>query len=107
MALIIKGGRQLFPNKKQNHLPIIKDILQIITEEELLLISDIKVNTIFKVTWTDFMKMWELTYTMAEMRNTMFIETDLTRFNISFVENDQYAILCLKQSKTIIDQTEM
>ncbi len=36
MALIIKGGRRLFPSKKRNRLPITKNILEKITEDEPL-----------------------------------------------------------------------
>lgn len=33
-------------------------------------------------------------------KKTTFVETGLTKSDISFVEDDQYAILCLKRSKT-------
>ncbi len=41
IALIIKGGRRLFPSKKRNRLLITKEILEKITEEELLSITDL------------------------------------------------------------------
>ncbi len=49
MALIIKGGRRLFPSMKRNCLPITKEIPGKITEEELLSITDLNVDTIFKI----------------------------------------------------------
>ncbi len=49
MALIIKNGRRLSPSKKRKRLPITKEIFEKITEEELLSITDLNVNTAFKV----------------------------------------------------------
>ncbi len=49
MALIIKSGRRLFPRKKRNRLPITKEMLEKITEGELLSITDINVDTTFKL----------------------------------------------------------
>ena len=105
MALIIKGGRRLFPSKKRNRLPITKEILEKITEEELLSITDLNVDTAFKVAWAGFMRMGELTYTAAEAKKATFAETGLTRSDISFAEGDQYAILRLKRSKTDTEHT--
>lgn len=51
------------------------------------------------------MKIGELTYIMAEVKKTTFVETGLTRSDISFAEDDQYTVLCLKQSKTDIELT--
>ncbi len=51
------------------------------------------------------MRMWELTYTAAEAKKATFAETGLTRSDISFAEEDQYAILQLKQSKTDTEHT--
>ncbi len=39
MALIIKGSRRLFPSKKRNGLPITKESLKKIMEEELFSIT--------------------------------------------------------------------
>lgn len=100
MALIIKGGRRLFPSKKRNSLPITKNILEKITQDEPLTVTDVNIDTAFKVAWAGFMRMEELTYTAAEAKKATLSETGLTRSDISFVEGDQYAILRLKQSKT-------
>ncbi len=79
IALIIKGGRRLFPSKKRNRFPITKEILEKITEEELLSITDLNLDTSFKVAWAGFMRMGELTYTAAETKKVTFAETGLTR----------------------------
>ncbi len=105
MALIIKDGRRLFPSKKRNCLPITKEILKKITEEGLLSITDLNVDTSFMVAWAGFMGMGELTYTAAEAKKATFAETSLTRSDISFAKRDQYAILRLKRSKTDTEHT--
>ncbi len=107
MALIIKRGRRLFPSKKQNRLPITKEILEKITEKELLSIEDLNVDTAFKVPWAGLMRIGELTYTAAEAKKAKFAETGLTRSDILFAEGDQYAIPRLKQSKTNTEHTRV
>lgn len=95
IALIIKNGRKPFPNKKWNRLPIIKDILDKITEDKLFSIMDLNMDTTFKIAWAGFMKMGELTYTVAKAKKATFMETGLTRSDISFADGDQYTILQL------------
>ncbi len=63
-----------------------KAILEKITEEELLSITDLNVDTFFNVACAGFMKMGELTYTAAEAKNATFAETGLRRSDISFAE---------------------
>ena len=105
MTLIIKGGRRLFPSKKRNRLPITKNILEKITKDEPFSVTDLNVDTSFKVVWPGFMRMGELTYTAAEAKKATFAETGLTRWDIYFAESDQYAILRLKRSKTDTEHT--
>ena len=100
MALIIKDGRRLFSSKKRNRLRILKDILEKITEDELLSVMDLNVDTEFKVARAGFMRMGKLIYTAAEAKKATFAETGLTKSVISFAEVDQYTMLPLKQSKT-------
>ncbi len=107
MAPFIKGWRSLFPSKKQNRLPITKDILEKITEDEPVSATVLNVDTSFKVAWAGFMRMRELTYTAAEAKKATFAETSLTRLDISFAERDQYAILRLKRSKTDTEHTRV
>ena len=74
-------------------------------EEELLSIKDLSVDTAFKVAWAGFIRMRELTYPAAEAKTATFAKTGLTRSDISFAEEDKYAILQLKQSKTDKEHT--
>ncbi len=99
MALIIKGGRRLFPSKKRSRLLITKEIPEKIMKEEPISIMESNVDTAFKVAWAGFMRMGELTTISGEAKKGTFAEKDLTRSDISFAKGDQYAILRLKQSK--------
>ncbi len=87
MALIIKSGKRLFPGK-QNRLQITKYILEKITEAELFSATDLNVNTEFNVAWAGFMRMGELTYMAAEAKKATFVETYLTKSDISFAEGN-------------------
>ena len=107
MVLIIKGRRRFFPSKKRNRLPITKDILEKITEVELLSISNLNFDTIFKVAWSGFMKMRELTYTTAGIIKATFEEITILWSDISFAKRDQYAILRLERSKINTNYTEI
>ncbi len=49
MALIIKGEKRIFPSKKRNCLPVTKNILEEITKEEPLTVTDLNVDTAFNV----------------------------------------------------------
>lgn len=49
--------------------------------------------------------MGELIYTAAKAKKTMFAETSFTKSDIFFAKDDQYAILCLKRSKTNTEYT--
>ena len=72
---------------------------------EPLSISNLNIDTTFKVAWAGFMRMGELTYIAAETRKATFEETALTRPDIFFAERDQSAILRFKRSKTDTDHT--
>lgn len=96
MALIIEGRRRLIFGIKRNRLPITKDMLKKIIEDKPLLVTDLNIDTTFKMTWTGFMKIGELTYTATEAKKATFADTSLTRSDNIFVEDDQYTILCLK-----------
>lgn len=84
MTLIIKRRKWLFSSKKQNRLLITKNIFKKIIEDKPLLVTDLNIDTIFKVVWAGFMRIGKLTYTMAEGKNATFMETGLTRSDISF-----------------------
>lgn len=51
--------------------------------------------------------MRELTNLVAETKKIMFTEIGFLKSDISFDKEDQYTILCLKQSKTNIKHMEM
>ncbi len=105
MALIIRGGKMLFPSKKKNRLPVTKNILEEITKEKPLMLIDPNVDTAFKVAQAGFMRLREIMYMAAEAKKSTFAETKLTRSDISFEKGDQYATLRLKRSKTDVEHT--
>lgn len=88
MALIIKDYRRLFPSKKRNCLPITKDILEKITEDELLSVVDLNSNMIFKMAWAGFVRMGKLTYIATEAKKATFVKIGLIRSDILFAEGD-------------------
>ncbi len=96
MTLIIKGGKRLFASKGRNGLPVTKNILEEITKEEPLTVTDLNVDAMFKVAWVGFMRLREITYMTAEAKKSTFAETKLTGSDTSFVEGDQYVTLRLK-----------
>ena len=105
LALIINSGKRLFPNKKINCLPVTRNILEEMTIEECFTVTDHKVDRAFKVAWAGFMRLGEITYTVAEAKKSTFAETKVTTWDISFAEGDQYATLWLKRSKTDVEHT--
>lgn len=100
MVLIIKKEKRRFPNTKGNRLPFTKNVCQKITKDKPLLVTDLNIDIVFKVVLAGFMKIGELTYTVAKAKKATFAEINLTRSDISFTQNNQYAILRLKKSKT-------
>ncbi len=62
-------------------------------EDKPLSIINLNINTAFKVTWTDIIKMRKLIYIVVEAKKARFVEISLTRLNISFTKEDQYVIL--------------
>lgn len=102
---IIKGGHRLFPSAKRNRLPITKDVLRRITTTTSLSVDDLNYNTAFKVAWAGFLRVGEFTYTPQALAMPSFSQTGLTRSDITFSEDDDYAILRLKRSKTDVKHT--
>lgn len=88
MAFIIKGKRKLFLSKKCNYLPIIKNIFQKIIKDQALFIMDFNVITVFKLAWTGFMRIGELTYIAAKAKKATFVETSPMKSDISFEKGD-------------------
>lgn len=100
MKLLLQGGRAFFPAVKVPRLPITKDIPHTITFQPPANINELNLHTAFKVALAGFMRLGEITYTVAEKTHPSFKDLHLTRSDITFSENDQYATLRLKRSKT-------
>ena len=60
-------------------------------------------DTAFKTAWAGFLQVGEFTYTQQDLKSKAFKDTGLTRSDITFAEDDGYAILRLKRSKTDIN----
>lgn len=100
IALIIKGEKRLFPKQKATRLPITKDILEKITDNEPVDLDELNIDTAFKVAWAGSLRLGKITYTGTELKKASFSEIKVTRSDVSFSEGNQYAVLRLKQSKT-------
>lgn len=94
---ILSGARFLYPPTK--------DILRKITSITPNSIEELNIDTAFKVAWAGFLWMGEFTYTNAEFQTRTFVDTKLTRSDITFSDEDQHAILRLKRSKTDLNHT--
>lgn len=105
IALIIKGGKRLFPKQRATRLPITKDILEKIMADEPVNIDELNIDTAFKVAWAGFLRLGEIMYTGTEFKKASFSSTKVTRSDISFAKGNQYAVLRLKQSKTDTEHT--
>jgi hypothetical protein len=103
---ILRGGKRMFSTIKANRLPITKNILQLITQYPIFIIDDVNFDTTFKIAWAGFLRLDEITYTTSDLKKkAAFIAIKTTRSDISFAENDQYAILRLKRSKTDVNHS--
>ena len=100
----MKGARRVFHRASTRlRLPITKDILQKITAPQTSQPDKDSLNftTACIVAFAGFLRMGEFTYTRAEAaKTTLFKETRLTRCDIKFFGNDDYATLFLRRSKT-------
>lgn len=81
-------------------MPITKDILKQINNTEPVNIEKLNINVAFKVTWSGFLRLSEITYTENELKKASFLDTTITRSDLSFSEENQYEMLRVKQSKT-------
>lgn len=105
IALIIKSGKRLFPKQKATCLPIKKDILEKITENEPINFDKLNIDKAFKLAQIGYLCLREIIYTSIKLKKTSFLETKVTRCDVLFLERNQYIVLCLKQSKTDIKYT--
>lgn len=86
-------------------MPIIKDIFQKFISNKPINITNLNINTTFKVAWAGFIRLGKITYMATEAKKPIFKKTKLTRLDILLTEGNQYTILQLKQSKTNIKHT--
>ena len=85
---ILSGAQLLFSNTKKDRLPITKNILEKIISVIPILIGDLNIDTAFKVAWAGFLRMGEFTYTNAKAQAQTFVNTKLTRSDITFSKGD-------------------
>jgi hypothetical protein len=97
---IITGIRRLTPYEfKTRAAPITLDILEKITSAEPPTVDELNLDTACKVAFAGFLRSGEFLHDDRLDRET-FENTSLTRSDITFAENDEYARLRLKRSKT-------
>ena len=85
---MLSGTRSLVPQIKKERLPITKDILEEITSVVPISLEDLNIDTAFKAAWASFVQMGEFIYTSAEAQARTFVDTKLTRSDITFSEGD-------------------
>jgi hypothetical protein len=101
---IMHGYRVTFPQSIRKRLPITKAILTSIISKVSSL-NDLNASVALLVAWAGFLRIGEITYNIPPSRDPTFTATKITRSDITFAVNDQYAILRLKRSKTDRDYT--
>ncbi len=107
IALIIKGGKRLFPKQKATRLTIKKHILERLTEQEPMDLDELNIDVAFKVAWAGFLSLGEIIYTSTDLKKASFSRTRVKRSDVSFAEGNQHTVLRLKQSKTDTEHTEV
>ena len=69
-------------------------------------IDDINFDTAIKVAFAGFFRAGEITYEASDLANTpVFEHTKLQRRDVTFADDDEYAIITLRQSKCDIEHT--
>ena len=97
---IVMGIRRLTPHEfKARAAPITLDILEKITSPDAPTADELNLNTACKVAFAGFLRSGEFLHDDRLNRET-FESTSLTRSDVTFAENDEYARLRLKRSKT-------
>lgn len=84
-----------------------KNIINKITEKNLVKINNWNIDTAFKVAWVSFLCLGKITYINTKLKKALFWTTCITRSDILFFEGNQYIIFCLKQSMTDIEHTNI
>ena len=90
---------------KNDRFPITKEILERITATVPITEDDFNIDAAFKIAWAGFLRLGEITYSPFDLKKSSFINLKVTQSDARFAEDDQYAVLRLKGSKTDIKHT--
>ena len=93
---LVQGARSLFPGRKRERLPIIRDILSKITPTPTSQ-DDYNINAAFKLAFAGFLHISEFTHTHTKEITQSFIITGLTRSDVTLLSD--HTIMRLKRSK--------
>ena len=105
MKLLLAGGKLFFLFTKSLYLPITKNILHILRTPLPNSVNNFNLDIVFKVAWAGFIKLKKLTYITVKKADPFFKNIHLTKLDIIFSEQDQYAMLRLKCRKTNTNHT--
>lgn len=100
LARILQGGRSLFAKLKKDRFPITKEILERITSTLPITDDDFNIDAVFKIARVGVLRLGEITYSPSDLKRPSFTNLKVTQSDVRFPENDQYAVLRLKRSKT-------
>ena len=81
LAQILQGGRSLFSKIKKDRFPITKEILENITSEFPITSDNFNIDAAFKVAWTGFLRLGEITYSSSDLKNPFFT-------NLKIIQSD-------------------
>jgi integrase len=99
---IIAGIRRTAPNRQKNQaLPITPDILSKITlpYNSRKDVNSLNINAAFKLAFAAFLRSGEFTYD-DRLDSRTFVNTTLTRSDVTFSDSYDHLVLRLKRSKT-------
>lgn len=68
IVLIIKSEKRFFPKQKATYLPITKDIMEKITENNSVIFDELNIDTAFKVAWAGSLRLGEIMYTGTKLK---------------------------------------
>lgn len=106
LAWIIKDERALFPSVKPTYLPIMKNILEMITSQPTRSLKDLNIDIVFIIACSRFLHLGKLTYIISKLKKkSTFVRTHTTRSDVSFAEEDQFVGHRLKYSITDVDHS--
>ena len=99
---IIKGVRRCQPTtvKQTGALTALQVQKMTVPSSSASDIDNVNLNAAAKVAFSGFLRSGEFTYSKADLGRDSFQSTNLTRADVTFANDDKYAILRLKRSKT-------